>query len=161
MRVGTVFSLYAVSPHRVLPGRLGDAGAARLLACGLAAKARFTLTRPNDRGSGVLDRVVRQSSAIRDLGAMADPLRRKSLRLQIGLETAFGMEHRPAQVEQIEMVAHGDSAFYRRHSDTCPGDEYALGGRRRMTMACHFHRQPRLFAGDVCENSNWAVSSPS
>lgn len=134
-------------PHRVLPGWLGDAGAARLLAYSLAAEARFTPTRLNDHGSGRLDRAVRQSRVLRDLGAIADPLGRKALGLQTSLEAAFGMAHRPAHIEQMEMVAHGDGAYYRPHTDTYPGDEYAPGGRRRMTMVYYFHRQPRLFTG--------------
>ena len=134
-------------PHRILPGWLGDAGAARLLAYSLAAEARFTPTRLNDHGAGRLDAVVRQSCVLKDLGTFAGPLRRKALGLQAGLETAFDMAHMPAHIEQMEMVAHGDGAFYQPHTDTYPGDEYAPGGRRRMTMVYYLHRQPRRFTG--------------
>ena len=134
-------------PHRILPGWLGDAGAARLLAYSLAAEARFTPTRLNDHGTGRRDAVVRQSSVLKDLGAFADPLRRKALRLQAGLETAFGMSHALAHIEQIELVAHGDGAFYQPHTDTYPGDEYAPGGRRRLTMVYYLHRRPHRFTG--------------
>ena len=135
-------------PHRVLPGWLGDAGAARLLAYSLAAEARFTPTRLNDHGVGPPRCAwCANPRVLRDLGAFADPLRRKALGLQTGLETAFDMAHRPAHIDQMEMVAHGDGAFYRPHTDTYPGDEYAPGGRRRMTMVYYLHRQPRRFTG--------------
>jgi Rps23 Pro-64 3,4-dihydroxylase Tpa1-like proline 4-hydroxylase len=126
---------------------LGDADAARLLAYSLAAEARFTPTRLNDHGAGRLDSVVRRSSVLKDLGSFAGPLSRKALKLQAGLETAFDMAHVPAHIEQIELVAHGDGAFYLPHTDTYPGDEYAPGGRRRLSMVYYLHRQPRRFTG--------------
>ena len=134
-------------PHRILRNWLGGTQAARLLAYGLAAEARFTPTRLNDHGTGRLDAVVRQSCVLKDLGAFAGPLRRKALALQAGLETAFGMPHAPANSTQMEMVAHGDGAFYRPHTDTYAGDEYTPLGRRRMTMVYYLHRKPQAFTG--------------
>ena len=56
-------------------------------------------------------------------GAFASPLRRKALALQAGLETAFEMAPSPPNGTQIEIVAHGDGAFYRPHTDTYIGDQ--------------------------------------
>ncbi|MCF8533024.1 MAG: 2OG-Fe(II) oxygenase [Reyranella sp.] len=134
-------------PHRILPDWLGETQAARLLAYGLAAEARFTPTRLDDHGAGRLDAVVRQSSVLKDLGNFAGALRRKALALQDGLETAFDMQRTPVNSTQIEMVAHGDGAFYRPHTDTYTGDEYTPGGRRRLTMVYYLHRRPRHFTG--------------
>jgi SM-20-related protein len=134
-------------PHRILPGWLGETRAASLLAYALAAEARFTPTKLNDHGTGRRDAVVRQSCVLKDLGAFAGLLRRKALALQAGLETAFDMAHTPANSTQMEMVEHGDGAFYRPHTDTYTGDEYTPGGRRRLTMVYYFHRQPRRFTG--------------
>jgi len=134
-------------PHRILPGWLGATRAAELLAFGLAAEARFVPTKLNDQGTGRLDSVVRQSSVLKDLGIFTGPLQRKALALQAGLETAFDMAHVLPNSTQIEMVAHGDGAFYRPHTDTYTGDEYMPGGRRRMTMVYYLHRQPRHFTG--------------
>lgn len=134
-------------PHRILTGWLGETQAAGLLAFGLAAEARFTPTRLNDHGAGRLHPVVRQSCVLKDLGTFGGPLRRKALALQADLETAFGMSRTPANSTQMEMVAHGDGACYRPHTDTYVGDEYTPGGRRRLTMVYYFHRQPRRFTG--------------
>lgn len=134
-------------PYRVFPDWLGETQAASLLAYGLAAEARFTPTKLNDNGTGRLDAVVRQSSVLKDLGCFADPLRRKALALQAGLEMAFDLSHTTANSTQIEMVAHGDGAFYRPHTDTYGGDEYTPGGRRRMTMVYYFNQAPRRFTG--------------
>src|SRR5476649_2465759 len=119
-------------PHRLFLNWLGKAEAEGLLAYALAAEARFVPTRLNDHGMGHLDRIVRQSRVLRDLGDFADPLRQKALALQSGLETAFDMTHTPPNSTQIELVAHGDGAFYRPHTDTFTGDEYMSGGRLRL-----------------------------
>lgn len=134
-------------PHRIFPGWLGERAAARLLAYSLAAEARFTPTKLNDHGTGRLDAVIRQSSVLKDLGDFAGPLRRKALELQDGLETAFDMQHTPPNSTQMEMVAHGDGAFYRPHTDTYTGDEYTPGGRRRLTMVYYLHSRPCRFTG--------------
>jgi SM-20-related protein len=134
-------------PHRVLPCWLGEAEAARLLAYALATESRFAPTKLADHGTGRLDSVVRQSAVLKDLGAFAAPLLKKALALQAALETAFDMAHTPPNSTQMEMVAHGDGAFYRPHTDTFTGDEYTPGGRRRMTMVYYLHRQPRRFTG--------------
>ncbi len=139
-------------PHCIVPDWLGETQATRLLAFGLAAEARFTPTRLNDHGpggsnAGRLDAAVRQSCVLKDLGTFTGQLRRKALALQDGLETAFDMQHTPANSTQIEMVAHGDGAFYQPHTDTYTGDEYTPGGRRRLTMVYYLHRRPRRFSG--------------
>lgn len=134
-------------PHRILPDWLGETEAARLLAFSLAAEAHFIPTRLNDHGGSRRDSVVRESLVLKDLGTFAAPLRRRALALQAGLETAFGLSPTPANSTQIEMVAHGDGAFYRPHTDTFTGDEYTPGGRRRLTMVYYLHRRPRRFTG--------------
>jgi Rps23 Pro-64 3,4-dihydroxylase Tpa1-like proline 4-hydroxylase len=134
-------------PHRVLSGWLGEVGSARLLAYALSAEARFTPTRLAHEGTGRLETLTRQSSVLKDLGAFAEPMRRKAVALQAELETAFGMAHTPPNSTQMEVVAHGDGAFYRPHTDTFTGDQYTPGGRRRLTMVYYFHREPRRFTG--------------
>ena len=134
-------------PHRIFPGWLGEVHSAQLLAYALAAEARFTPTRLAHEGTGRLETLTRQSAVLKDLGALAQPLRRKALALQAELETAFQMAQTPANSTQMEMVAHGDGAFYRPHTDTFTGDQYTPGGRRRLTMVYYFHREPRRFAG--------------
>ena len=134
-------------PHRILPDWLGEAEAASLLAFSLAAETRFVPTRLNDHGGSRRESLVRDSLVLKDLGAFAAPLRRRALALQAGLETAFGLSPAPANSTQIEMVAHGDGAFYRPHTDTFTGDEYPPGGRRRLTMVYYLHRRPRRFTG--------------
>lgn len=134
-------------PHRILAGWLGEACSARLLAYALAAEAQFIPTRLAHEGTGRLEALTRQSSVLKDLGAFAGSLNRKALALQADLETDFGMAHTSPNSTQIEVVAHGDGAFYLPHTDTFTGDQYSPGGRRRLTMVYYFHCEPRRFTG--------------
>ena len=134
-------------PHWILSGWLGAAGSARLLAYALASEARFTPTRLAHEGTGRREALTRQSAVLKDLGAFAEPLHRKALALQSGLETDFQMTQTPPNSTQMEVVAHGEGAFYRPHTDTFTGDQYTPGGRRRLTMVYYFHRVPRRFTG--------------
>ena len=133
--------------QRIFSSWLGTAGSARLLDYALASEARFAPTRLAHEGTGRLETLTRQSSVLKDLGAFAEPLRRKALALQSDVEIAFGMTHTAPNSTQTEMVAHGDGAFYRPHTDTFTGDQYTPGGRRRLTMVYYFHREPRRFTG--------------
>lgn len=134
-------------PHRIFSNWLGSAGSAPLLAYALASEARFAPTRLAHEGTGRLETLTRQSSVLKDLGVFAEALRRKALALQSDLEIAFGMSHTAPNSTQTEVVAHGDGAFYRPHTDTFTGDQYTPGGRRRLTMVYYFQRQPRRFTG--------------
>jgi len=134
-------------PHRIFAGWLGEAHSARLLVYALASEPRFTPTRLAHEGTGRLETLTRQSSVLTDLGAFARPLRRKALALQSVLEMEFEMARTPPNSTQLEVVAHGDGAFYRPHTDTFTGDQYTPGGRRRLTMVYYFHREPRRFTG--------------
>lgn len=134
-------------PHRILSGWLGESGSAQLLAHALAAEAQFIPTRLAAEGTGRLETLTRQSSVLKDLGVFTMPLRRKALALQAELEADFEMAHTPPNSTQMELVAHGDGAFYLPHTDTFTGDQYTPGGRRRLTMVYYFHREPRRFTG--------------
>ncbi len=134
-------------PHRIFSNWLGAAGSARLLAFALASEPRFTPTRLAHEGTGRLETLTRLSAVLKDLGASAGLLRRRALALQSELETDFGMTHTPPNSTQMELVAHGDGAFYRPHTDTFTGDQYTPGGRRLLTMVYYFHREPRCFTG--------------
>ena len=51
----------------------------------------------------------------------------------------------PAAYE-VELVAHGDGAFYRRHLDLHAG-EHGPSLRRMLSAVYYFYREPRAFSG--------------
>lgn len=52
----------------------------------------------------------------------------------------------PAGV-QLEMVAHGDGGFYKRHVDTFTGATRSESGDRVISCVYYFFRQPKAFSG--------------
>ncbi len=153
-------------PHRILAGWLGEAGSARLLAYTLAAEAQFIPTRLAHEGTGRLETLTRQSSVLKDLGDFARPLRRKALALQAELEADFEMDHTLPNSTQMEVVAHGDGAFYRPHTDTFTGDQYTpgAGGVSRWSIISIANRA--VSPAGISGSSIWAaarrsMSSPS
>jgi SM-20-related protein len=136
-------------PHRILASWLGGDEAERLLAYAVAAEGRFTETKvllANATKANV-DRSLRQSRVLRDLGPFEGLLRTRAQALQLMLETEFGMSHKPPGEVEIELVAHGDGGFYRPHIDTFTGDNASDGANRRLSLIYYVHRQPRRFSG--------------
>jgi SM-20-related protein len=136
-------------PHRILASWLGGDEADRLLSYAVAEEARFVETKvllANEITSNV-DRSLRRSRVLRDLGPFEQLLSARARDLYLTLETAFGMSHKPPGEVEIELVAHGDGGFYRPHIDTFTGDSAASGANRRLSLVYYVHRRPRPFAG--------------
>jgi SM-20-related protein len=136
-------------PHRILASWLGRDQADQLLSYAVAEEARFVETKvllENAIKSDV-DRSLRRSRVLRDLGPFEQLLRAKAQGLQLMFETAFGMSHKPPGEVEIELVAHGDGGFYRPHIDTFTGDSASSGANRRLSLVYYFHRRPRAFSG--------------
>lgn len=62
---------------------------------------------------------------------------------------ALGMRPFERTHVQVELVAHGDGAFYRRHIDTATGPVHQKGPRR-LSMVWYGHHQPKAFPAGPC-----------
>jgi SM-20-related protein len=136
-------------PHRILESWLGGARADQLLAYAVAEEGHFIETKvllANETTANV-DRSLRRSRVLRDLGPFEQLLRTRAQGLRLELETAFGMSHTPPGEVEIELVAHGDGGFYRPHIDTFTGDSASGGANRRLSLIYYLHRTPRPFSG--------------
>jgi SM-20-related protein len=130
----------------VVPNFLGPELSARFYEFALASKTQF---QPTHVGTdiGQLNESIRRSLRlviINDLAtsvqqAVANALPR--LILQLGI--------RPFDVGpyEIEMVAHGDGCFYKRHLDTFTGDDRARAGDRMVSCVYYFHSPIKKFTG--------------
>ena len=137
-------------PHRLFPSWLGSEHAAGLLSYAAAEEARFEPAGIDgtDHGEGrKIDPSFRRSLRLRDLGPFSRLLRDRALVLQGELETAFGMGHTSKKEAEIELVAHGDGAFYRSHIDTFTGDGITDLANRRLSLVYYLHNRPRRFTG--------------
>lgn len=136
-------------PHRIFASWLGGDEADRLLSYAVAEEARFVETKVllGNATTSNVDRSLRQSRVLRDLGPFDRLLCTKAQGVQHMLETEFGMSHKPPAEVEIELVAHGDGGFYRPHIDTFTGDSASSGANRRLSLVYYVHRRPRPFSG--------------
>ena len=133
------------APHRVIPGFLGDEMIERLLAFASASQQAFVPTRVG-RKPGRVDVDIRVSRVLRDFGALKDELKAR-----------FGGVREPAMADlqlspfdlasmEMELVAHGDGAFYASHLDTHT-DAPDAETLRILTGVYYFHALPKGFTG--------------
>lgn len=133
-------------PHRAHPGWLGDEMADALLAYAVHNQSRFKPSRVRAASGPVVDPAQRKSLRLVDLGPFADLLRERALTAAPELNRLFGGGVLTPQQVEIELVAHGDGAFFTRHKDTLMSTGLeALP--RRVTMVYYFHRRPKAFSG--------------
>ena len=144
-------------PFRVLEGFLDAAEAERLLAHVAGREAAFTGTQVGDKGAARLDPAVRVSTSIDDLGEfrplIGDRLKGMAQALTAELKLS---PFRAARVE-LELVAHGDGAFFKRHIDTQTATERSHV--RVLSGVYYFHRQPKGFGGGALRL--YAIGDPA
>jgi SM-20-related protein len=106
---------------------------------------QFSPTGVGDDPGAAVNRAVRVSTGLRRIGRFRPLLKARLLELAPGLIAALKLT--PFEVSQVELqlVAHGDGAFYVRHIDTQmirPTEHIRL-----LSGVYYFHRQPTAFAG--------------
>ena len=132
-------------PHRVLEGFLSTAEAAGLLAHAAAREAAFTPTRVGAKNHRSVAPGIRVSTSTRDLGEFQPLLRRRLRGIAAEITAALRLSAFETSQVELELVAHGDGAFYRRHVDTVIATDRAH--IRVLSGVYYFHRQPKGFSG--------------
>lgn len=140
--------------HRV-ESFLGDALVEDLFALAKARRADFRETRIGAGDGMVHDRAYRQSLILPHGGAVLQPLLHDRF-AEILPAAVAALKVTPFACAQIELqlVAHGDGAFYREHIDIGVGSTPA-NRTRALTGVYYFHRQPKRFTGG--ELRLWAL----
>lgn len=131
-------------PYRIYRDLLSPEHHSAILAWALENESRFA---PSAVG-GVAKSIqptVRQSVFLRDLGPLEAVLRQRITALLPQLFVDFST--RPFAVEgiELELVAHNDGAFYRRHIDTVTTDRPDYGDRI-LSGVYYFWREPKGFS---------------
>jgi SM-20-related protein len=84
---------------------------------------------------------------LKALGDLEGELRARVLEtLPAMVEQLGASRFEPTRLE-LEMVAHGDGAFYAKHRDTNISLGPALSNRRVISAVYYFHRIPKSFSG--------------
>ena len=126
---------------------LGTVMVARLLSFAQTSRDDFKASDVGYGESNRIDPARRRSSKLKPLGELESELR---VSAQAALPSMF--EHLgynpfdPARIE-LEMIAHGDGAFFLRHADTVIRRE--MTSYRAISAVYYFHRLPKSFSGGV------------
>ncbi len=144
---GKMDSFYKVPPHGRIPNWLGVDGVERLLGY---AKANEHLFMDSEIANG-LDRTRRVSRKL-SLGNCKNEIIAK---LQESLPVIFDtLRAKPFIPKfEVELVAHGDGAFFALHYDT-------ISYRRRIISAVYyFHAMPKMFSGGLLRLHSMAANT--
>jgi len=129
-------------PHLVLHDFLDAETVAGLLDFAAAHEADFYSTKVR---SGRVNPAMRVSKGIRELGQYRALLKAKIINTLPMLVTRLRVNAVDEPGVELELVAHGDGAFYKRHIDTQTASE-----RERIRVVSgvyYFHAQPKAFTG--------------
>ena len=134
-----------LAPYRVIPDFLGADLVAELLAFARDHEAAFAPTGVGGGAGRVTDPQIRRSRGLRALGRFRPLLKARLRERAPALIAALRMSPFEVSRIELELVAHGDGAFYKRHIDTATSS----GGEhmRVLSAVYYFHRQPKPFTG--------------
>ena len=94
-----------------------------------------------------VDLTLRRSMMLRELGDLEGELRAQAREALPVMFQQLGTAHfEPSKIE-LQMVAHGDGAFYARHRDTNVFSSNAFANGRVISAVYYFHRIPKSFSG--------------
>jgi Rps23 Pro-64 3,4-dihydroxylase Tpa1-like proline 4-hydroxylase len=131
-------------PHFVVRDAFDPELVERLLAYALTREADFTGTRVGRQGSS--DTSVRRSRVIRDFGPLTEVLEHHFCAALPAAMSALRLAPFTLATLSLELAAHGDGDFYRRHIDTFVGTS-RQGTDRVLTGVYYFHSLPKAFDG--------------
>jgi Rps23 Pro-64 3,4-dihydroxylase Tpa1-like proline 4-hydroxylase len=133
-----------IPQHLLIENAFGGEMVARLLAHALKRQATFSGTTVGKRE--MENAQIRRSRVTRDLGELRAPLD-AAFRARLS-QAVSALRLAPFTLESLslELAAHGDGDFYRRHIDTFTGHETGAADRI-LTGVYYFHALPRVFTG--------------
>ena len=136
-------ALHQPPPYRRVPGFFGTAFVERLLAHVAERERDFETTRLSEAR---IDRSIRASHLLRDFGDLRAEVEARFMGILDQAVDDLALQPIRLATLELELVAHGDGAFYREHIDTAtdrPGSKTA----RALAGVYYFHGLPKGFAG--------------
>lgn len=135
-------------PYWHIDNFLGAAVAAELLAYAVANEPAFEASRVGSSGGARCDLKRRRSSVYRLDDALGQQVRLQvSERIPAAIE-ALGMYPFAFDELEIELAAHGDGAFFSRHTDV-RRDVLGSVSSRAISAVYYFHEMPCRFEGGM------------
>ncbi len=143
----TIRALYEVPRYLVLPNFFSRTMTGELLNFALSNQSGFEQTTVG-KNKGEVKLTVRKSVGIRELGCLRHDIEVRLRTLVPEFIVSLAINEFRLSTTEIQLVAHGDGAFYHRHIDTFTG-EAALDQRpqRMISGVYYFNSEPRGFSG--------------
>ena len=132
-------------PHLVLRDFLSEDAVAGLFAFALANEAQFEPTKVGPIDQGKVNPKARISTAIREFAPFKQILKDKFRAAAPELTARLRATPIPEPKFELQLVAHNDGAFYRRHIDTQTASDRKI--LRILSGVYYFHAMPRAFSG--------------
>lgn len=133
-------------PYFIIDNFLEEALVERLLAHAMANEHAFAPTKVGKRKEGRFEPATRKSLVHRDFGTLQTELDALFRAVMPQAMSELCMSPFSLAACEIELVAHGDGAFYKRHIDTAI-DEQEAKTQRVLTGVFYFYTQPKGFSG--------------
>jgi SM-20-related protein len=147
-----------IPPYGLVPGWLGRETVERLLQFAHSNEHRFDDSTVTHEGEGErVDCTRRVSMKLQILGVLKNELRGKLEDLLPVMFTRLGTKPFTPEKIEVELVAHGDRAFFKRHIDTVTHLDHE-GGGRVISAVYYFHGLPKSFSGGVLRLHSLAAS---
>jgi Rps23 Pro-64 3,4-dihydroxylase Tpa1-like proline 4-hydroxylase len=138
-----------IPPYGLIQDWLGTEGVEDLLRFAQSNEDRFEdTTVALKEGQGV-DRTRRVSKRLRSLGVLESELRGKLEEVLPAMFNRLGNKpFIPSNIE-VELVVHGDGAFFARHIDTIAHNPDHGGHNRVFSAVYYFNALPKAFSGGI------------
>lgn len=148
---GTKVGALEPAPHFVVPNFLGQAAVAQLLRYCVSNEAAFGTTSVGDGQSTKIDGRLRRSRSLTRPDQFAVAVQRtmqeRITAMLPAIVAALKMgPFQPAKFE-MELVAHGDGAFFAKHIDTFTGIADLPPAHRMISAVYYFFAEPKGFSG--------------
>jgi hypothetical protein len=134
--------------HRSISNWLGREILQRLLDFAQMRRDSFFPSGIGNKEENRVDLNARRSTKIKVLGNLKEELRARARAVLLVMFQQLGAAvFEPSKLE-VEMVAHGDGAFYKQRRDSF-GPGQTINNRRVISCVYYFHRLPKSFSGGV------------
>ncbi|MFM2042071.1 MAG: hypothetical protein RLY86_647 [Pseudomonadota bacterium] len=133
-------------PHSLVHGFLGLDLAAELLDCVFQKRDEMKPTGVGYGETSRIDETFRRSTVLRDLGVYREKIIERATSVEPAILADLHIKPFERSRVEVEIVAHGDGAFCRRHIDTATGTHHPKTPRR-LSMVWYAFRTPKAFTG--------------
>lgn len=134
--------------HHIIPGLLGPEVASGLLNYAIANEARFQETTIG--ANARVTHSLRRSLLLTDIGKYGGLIEKRVAEAVPELIERLGLTPFQPTGFEVELVAHGEGAFYKRHIDVFTGAHRADGeaaSDRLISLVYYLHTEPKKFSG--------------